>query len=165
MHVMVVALLLLRLPSACAQGTEHRQTTSESAITDSSPQKTQAWFDRHFVFRLANDQKTFWAGGKGLIHSETKIFVPFVAFTAALIASDSWVAGQVPDRPEQLQRSRKVSDLGLFSLGAAAGGALLLGKIIGNDHWRETGLLSGEAMLNSTASTFVVKGLTQRKRP
>jgi hypothetical protein len=94
-----------------------------------------------------------------------KPFFPFAAFTGILIASDSWISNQVPDSPSQLKRSSHISDFAVFSLAGAAGGAFLWGHVTHNSHLSETGLLAGEAALNSTAVTYALKGITRRSRP
>ena len=159
-------LLCLLVVSADAQKAEHQNTQTEAVSpSDSSVHKSPDIKDRHFVFRLARDQQTFWTSGKDLRRGGAKTLIPFTAFTAALIASDSWLSRQVPNHPEQVRKSREVSNAGVFSLVGATGGSLLLGKLSGNEHWQEAGLLSSEAMLNSTAVTLAFKGLSQRQRP
>src|SRR3989441_9882779 len=106
-----------------------------------------------FVKHLASDQKAFWTSGKEISNRGAKTFVPFAAFTGLLIASDSWLAKQVPDKPTQLNRSNHISQYATYSLIGAAGASFVWGHLTNNDHLRETGLLSGEALLNSTATT------------
>jgi len=126
------------------------------------PDNTLGW---SFVKHLASDQKAFWTSVKDLTHGGAGTFAPFAGFTGLLIASDSWLAKQVPDKPNQLKRSNNISQFATFSLVGAAGGSFLWGHLMRNDHMREAGLLSGEAMMNSTAVTFALRGIAQRERP
>jgi membrane-associated phospholipid phosphatase len=126
------------------------------------PQNTLGW---SFVKHLASDQAAFWKSGKDLGRGNLKTFAPFVGFTGLLIASDSWLSKQVPDKPNQLKRSTDVSQYAVYSLIGAAGGSFLWGHLTKNDHLRETGLLATETILNSTALTYAFKGITQRERP
>jgi membrane-associated phospholipid phosphatase len=126
------------------------------------PQNTLGW---SFVKHLAADQKTFWTSGKDLGHGGAKTFVPFAGFAGLLIASDGWLAKQVPDKPNQLKRSLDLSQYAAYSLIGAAGGSFLWGHLTKNDHLRETGLLATETVLNSTAITYAFKGIAQRERP
>jgi len=126
------------------------------------PNNTLGW---SFVKHLASDQKAFWTSAKDLKGGGAKTFVPFAAFTGLLIASDSWLAKQLPDKPNQLNRSNHISQYATYSLVGAAGGAFLLGHLTKNDHMAETGLLSGEALLNSTAVTYAFRAVLQRERP
>ena len=116
---------------------------------------------KHF----AKDQENFWTSPAHLRMRDLKWIVPFTGFTGALIASDGWITRQVPDRPNQLQRSRHISNYGVYSLVGAGGGSFLLGSLTHNDHLREAGFLSGEAAVNSTAVTYAFKSIAQRPRP
>ncbi|MBZ5706793.1 MAG: phosphatase PAP2 family protein [Acidobacteriia bacterium] len=118
-----------------------------------------------FVKHMVSDQKQFWTSPTELTGESARTFVPFVAFTGLLMGSDRWISRQVPDQPNQLNRSLNVSNYAVYSLLGAGGGAFLLGQLRNNDHLSEAGLLSGEAALNSTAITYLLKGVTQRPRP
>src|SRR3989442_4999399 len=131
-------------------------------LPGADPQNTLGW---SFVKHLASDQKTFWTSGKNLDRESLKTFVPFAAFTGLLVTSDSWLAQQVPDKPNQLNRSNHISQYATYCLARAAGGSLLWSHLTQDDRVRETGFLSGEALLNSTAATFALRGITRRERP
>src|SRR5579863_1384818 len=119
-----------------------------------------------FVKHMVGDQVQFWTSPKELKKPDAlKTFVPFAAFTGLLIAGDSWFAKQVPDKPNQLSRSKSISDYTTFSLIGAAAGAYVLGHLTHNDHLRETGFLAGEAGLNSFLTAYAFKEITQRPRP
>jgi membrane-associated phospholipid phosphatase len=118
-----------------------------------------------FVKHLATDQEQFWTSPVRLRMKDLKWIAPFAGVTAGLIASDSWLARQIPDNANQLKRSRDISNYTLYSMAATAGGSYLLGHITNDDHLQEAGMLSGEAAINSTAVTFLLKTITQRPRP
>jgi hypothetical protein len=119
-----------------------------------------------FVKHMATDQMQFWGSAKELSKvGALKTFVPFAGFTGMLIASDSWISKQVPDKPNQLQRSKNISNYAVYSLIGAAGGSYLWGHMTHNDLLKEAGFLSGEAALNSTLVAYAFKGITQRPRP
>jgi hypothetical protein len=104
-----------------------------------------------FLKHLVYDQRRFWESPKKLESGSTlKTFVPFAAFMGALVAGDSWLSKQVPDSPSEIKRSKSISNYAVFSLIGTGGGAYVLGKFARNDHLSETGLLSGEAAINST---------------
>lgn len=114
---------------------------------------------------IAEDQEHFWTLP---LHANKRSLIwilPIAGATAGVIASDSWLSRQVPDRPNQLNQSLKISNYSLYSLIAAGGGSYLLGKITKNDHMRETGFLAAEAAVDATAATYAVKFATQRQRP
>jgi len=118
-----------------------------------------------FFKHMAYDQKQFWTSPARLDKTGSTTFAGFLGFTGLLIGGDSWISKQVPDKPDQLKRSQNISNYAVYSLVGVGGGAYLLGKIKNNDHMSETGLLSGEAALNSTAITYLLKAVTQRPRP
>jgi len=118
-----------------------------------------------FMKHLALDQKQFWTAPFHLDREDAKYLVPFAAFTGALIAGDSWISRQVPDKTSQINRSKSISDYATYSLIGAAGASYFWGHFIHNDHLRETGFLAGEAALNSTAMAYLFKTMTQRPRP
>jgi hypothetical protein len=118
-----------------------------------------------FLRHLASDQKQFWTSPKRLQTKDLKWVVPLAGITASLIASDSWFSKQVPDKPNQIQRSLNISDYATYSLIGLGGASFLLGHLKGDDHLQEAGLLSGEAAINSTAVTYLFKEITQRQRP
>jgi hypothetical protein len=118
-----------------------------------------------FLKHISSDQMQFWSSPTRLDRTSTRTFAGFLGFTSFLIAGDSWISKQVPDKPDQLKRSQNISNYAVYSLVGAGGSAYLLGKIRNNDHMSETGLLSGEAALNSTAIAYFFKAITQRPRP
>jgi membrane-associated phospholipid phosphatase len=118
-----------------------------------------------FLDHLAQDQKQFWTAPTRLHKRDLKWILPAAAGTAALFAADSWISRQVPSNPSQLDRSKKISDYGLYSLIGAGGGAYILGHLKHNDHMQETGLLAGEAAIDATGITYALKFVAERQRP
>jgi len=118
-----------------------------------------------FVDHLAQDQKRFWTFPARLRRQDLKWIIPATAGMAGLFAADSWISKQVPDRSNQLSRSKTISDYSAYSLIAAGGGAYVLGKLSNRDHMSETGLLAAEAAINATAVTYAFKYATLRQRP
>jgi membrane-associated phospholipid phosphatase len=116
-----------------------------------------------FAKHLLHDQKDFWTKPFHLRWSDAKIIAPFAAFTGLLLANDAAISRQVP--ASEVNRSKTFSDYGAYSLIGAAGGAYLMGLFTKNEHLRETGFLAGEAALNSTAVSYLLKEITQRSRP
>ncbi|HEY1272035.1 MAG TPA: phosphatase PAP2 family protein, partial [Terriglobales bacterium] len=117
------------------------------------------------VKHIVADQKRFWTSPLELKTGRARSFVPFAGFTGLLFAGDSWISKQIPDAPSQLKRSDNISTFATISLAGAAGGAFVWGHLKHNDHLSETGLLSTEAVLNSTAVSFALKNVTRRQRP
>ena len=118
-----------------------------------------------FLRHLGSDQKQFWKAPLRIEKSDLKTILPFVGTTGLLMAGDSWISKQVPGKPSFVQNSQRFSNYAAYSLIGAGGGAFVLGQLTHNDRLRETGLLSGEAAINSSAISYLLKEVTQRPRP
>jgi hypothetical protein len=91
-----------------------------------------------FMEHLALDQKQFWTAPFRIDRQDARVFFPFVAFTGALIAGDSWISRQVPGSASEINRSKKISDYATYSMIGAAGASYFWGHFTQNDHLRET---------------------------
>jgi membrane-associated phospholipid phosphatase len=116
-----------------------------------------------FLKHIVSDQKQFWTSPAHFRTRDLKWILPAAGITAAFIASDSWWAKQV--NPNHMQTSLHISDYGTYALIGLGGASFLFGHATHNDHLQETGLLSGEAAINSTAVTYLLKEITHRPRP
>jgi len=114
---------------------------------------------------LAHDQLQFWTTPFHAQRDQAKFAFPFLAFAGAAVASDHWISEQVPGSPRELKRSLDFSNYAAYSLVGGIGTAYFWGSITHNDHMSETGLLAGEAAINSTAVAYLLKAMTQRPRP
>jgi hypothetical protein len=94
---------------------------------------------------------------------DLKWAAPLAGLTAAFVASDSWISMQIPS--QHMQTSKTISNYAVYSLVVLGAGSFAWGHVRGNDHLSETGLLSGEAALNSTAVAYLLKTALQRQRP
>src|SRR5438270_867132 len=122
--------------------------------------------------RLRVAQKGYSAAGRSMLLCSpgTWLWFPIKPWAAAsgiaaLFAADAWISKQVPDRPNQLSRSKTISDYSLYSLIGTGGGAYIFGKLSNNDHMAETGLLAAEAAIDATGVTYALKFATARQRP
>ena len=178
-HLLMVSFIVSVISSADAQQRSTRGAPASSRVDadKSATTKSEKTFEllpgedpnnrlgSPFLNHLAGDQKQFWTSPARLRKKDLRWIVPFGGITAGFIASDSWLSKQVPDKPNQLSRSLKISNYSTYALIGAGGGAFLLGHLTHNDHMSETGLLAGEAAINSTAATYMFKTVTQRPRP
>lgn len=116
-----------------------------------------------FARHLVRDQQQFWTTPGRLRLEDLHWAAPLAGMAAALVASDSWISKQVP--ASHVESSKKISNYAVYSLVGLGAGSFLLGQASGNDRLAETGLLSGEAALNSTAAAYLLKAAFQRQRP
>ena len=116
-----------------------------------------------FVKHLASDQKAFWIAPMHFQKKDIEWIAPFAGVTAGFIAGDSWISNQIP--LGEVHRSKTVSNYATYSLIGVGAGSFLFGHLRGDDRMSEAGLLSGEAAINSTTVTYLLKSVTQRPRP
>jgi hypothetical protein len=144
-------------------GVAGTQTQDRRALPpDADRQNCLGW---PLLKRLASDQKTFWTSVRDLRRGGAKTFAPFAGFTGLLIFSDSWLAKQMPEKPDQRNASARLSRYATYSMIGVAGGSFWWGHLSQNDHAREAGLLSGEALLHSTSASYALRGVLRRERP
>ncbi len=114
---------------------------------------------------VTQDQKYFWTSPLRLRLNDVQWIAPLLAGSAITVASDTAIEAHLPTSTSLQTRSKSYSTYGAAAFAAAAGGAFLLGTATHNDHMRETGLLSGEAALDSFGLTYAIKSITNRDRP
>ncbi|MBZ5697605.1 MAG: phosphatase PAP2 family protein [Acidobacteriia bacterium] len=87
------------------------------------------------------------------------------AVTGGFFATDRSAAAALSNDPKRLNRFRTASDIGVASLVGAAGGLYLWSKISPDDRRRETGILAGEAAIDSFAVNSALQFSFGRERP
>jgi membrane-associated phospholipid phosphatase len=121
--------------------------------------------ERDFVLNIAADQKSLWTTPKQIRLEDAHWLLPLGAFSAGLIASDTSIEKRLPTSPTLIQRSQSLSNYGVASMIGAAGTFYFWGRVTQNDHARETGLLSGEALTNVLIDTSLLQFATGRQGP
>ena len=72
----------------------------------------------------------------------------------------------LPNTPDQIKWSQRVSNFGaVYTLGFVTGGLLVGGKVIHKPHLSRIGRISAEALANAVITNYALKGITQRERP
>lgn len=121
---------------------------------------------RKFVLNVLLDQKDIFTSP---FHMSTQDMVAWGligASTGALIATDRRSAAALPNTVDQISISKDVSNLGAvytvlpITIGMYAGGA-----IFHNAKARETGVLSGEAIVDTLIDVGILKVIFRRPRP
>jgi len=99
-------------------------------------------------------------------HTMKKYGLPFLLISGALIATDHKTADLLPNTEDQTVWSGRVSQLGAaYTLAGFSGATYLIGKAKGNDHAKEAGILSLEALGHAQLLALGIKAITQRERP
>ena len=120
--------------------------------------------ERNFIKNVAFDQIHIWESPFKLRPSDATWAIPFGLTTGALAVTDHDLSKQAAT-PGRYDTSMKLSDWGLYSFIGAGAGFYGMGLITGDEHRRETGLLSGEAFVNATLLAEALKVAFGRQRP
>ncbi len=132
--------------------------------TFSAPDPTNVIGPR-LLKNIADDQEAIWTSPAHLRVSDADWLVPLGAITGILLATDSEFSKHLSNSPSRLNESDNFSNAGIGALVGAGAGLYLWGRITHEDHKRETGLLAGEAVIDSLAVTYAAKYAFQRDRP
>ncbi len=143
------------------------QTKSPADVPDNPQPSTDPFENKllnlpHHLFR---DQIGMWTSPARLKLSDATWLVPAGGFAAALFATDSDVSKHLSNDPNTLLRYRHISDYGMYSMVGGGAGIYLLGLVSQNEHERETGLLSGESVIDGLAVVEALKYAAGRQRP
>jgi membrane-associated phospholipid phosphatase len=121
--------------------------------------------DSSFMKNLWSDQKAIWSSPAHLRWADASWLFPMAAATGGLFATDRSATAAISNNPVRLNRYRNASDLGLASLVGVGGGLYVWGRLSHDDHRRETGILAGEAAIDSLAVSSALKYALGRERP
>lgn len=116
---------------------------------------------RSLLTRLAKDQIGIYSAP--FRPSNLKWDALFLAGTGIFIATDKHATGAISS--ENINISRHISDTGFYGTAAAAGIIWISGIATHNNHARETGFLTAEALANSFPLYVVMRYSLGRQRP
>lgn len=114
---------------------------------------------------FAKDQRDLWTSPARIRTRDAKWLVILGGAAAGMFATDHAVMQRNTLSPASMRTSVDFSDLGLGALVGAGGGLYLWGKMTGDDHKQETGLLSGESAVDAFAASTILGGVFGRERP
>lgn len=154
-----VVLLVLSVANA------HAQTTTNSSVSKEKPECSAEHLDRCFV-DVAKDQVGIWTSPLRMRKADAIWFIPFAGATAAAIYYDPEAMKHIGTSSSQRSFGSTVSQYGApYVTIGVAGGLYLMGVIAHAQHLRETGLLGGEAVVDSLILAEGLKLATNRNRP
>jgi membrane-associated phospholipid phosphatase len=142
---------------------ESRESRSEDASSPQDADKNALGLP--LVKHLLSDQKTIWTSPARIRLEDATWLVPLGGFTAGLLATDRDASLHLSNNPTTLKHYDNLSNYGIASMVGGTGALYLWGHITHNDLHRETGLLAGEAALNSLGVTYAMKYAFGRERP
>jgi membrane-associated phospholipid phosphatase len=112
------------------------------------------------------DQKEIWTSPFHMHREDAKWWVGVAAVTGVLIATDHQSSKIFENSPGQVSWGNHVSNIGAtYTLIPVVAGFYGAGALAGNSKARETGVLGGEALIDSLIVVEVLKSVTRRNRP
>jgi membrane-associated phospholipid phosphatase len=150
-----------------AQGKKREQAKNAQAkdealqMTSSSTSPNPAKLAKDFF----DDQKHIWSGPARIRFSDATWLVPVGGLTAGLFVTDRQFSAHLSKNSQTLNHYGTLSNAGVGALIGAAGGLYFWGQIKHDDRRIETGLLAGEAVLNSLVVVQTLKYMAERPRP
>ena len=146
-------------------------TPAQTSSTKShqKPKPATPTLEKKFFVNILRDQRAIWTSPFHLHESDAKWLAPLGLSTAALIATDRQTSGELVEHGDNLNRlriSKNISRMGsVYATGGLAGALYLAGRATHKSRLRETGLLAGEALINSSIVVNALKAASQRERP
>ncbi len=159
-------------PEVNDAGEAHRSVTS--AKPGEPTIKNKDLFERtgywHPLGRLprfvASDQKRIWTSPFHMSKQDAKYWAIFGGATGVLIAFDEQIQQHAPNPNWLVSLGTRGSYLGAaYTLIPLSAGVYFLGSKADNQRLRDAGLMSFEALINSTIVEEVLKIATDRERP
>jgi membrane-associated phospholipid phosphatase len=152
----------LLLPTKLCEGLPESQSNGSLNTTSSaSPSSSEPWTVRRILKRLARDQGSiYYSPLRGI---NIKWDAAFILGTTALVVTDRHTIGIVSRENESI--SRNISNVGLYGTEATAGAIFFTGLLTDNAHARETGFITGEALLNAYPVYIAMQLIAGRERP
>lgn len=138
--------------------------SAQAPSSVSSPSSANT-LGKNYLKHLASDQYSLWVSPTRLARKDAKFIIPVAAISAGLFASDADFSKQLSRSPSRINTSNNVANFGVAAMVASGGGMYLYGRLGGNEHARESGVLSSEAAIDSFIISEIVKLATQRQRP
>jgi membrane-associated phospholipid phosphatase len=163
------ALLLVASYSSvyCQEQTNTTRTDAQSHPADSkADHKNQQNYttERTFFRNTLSDQYSIWTSPARFQLKDLPWATQFAGITTGLIMTDRTTSSEL-SRGNHIGLANSFSNAGIGLMGGTTAAMYLWGLKTGDDHMRETGLLVGEAGLNSLTLSEVFKYAFSRDRP
>jgi len=115
--------------------------------------------------RFLLDQKQIWTSPGQLRWTDANWLVPLSGITAAFFVTDADMSRHISHNPTTVSHYDTVSNATIGALLGGAGAMWFFSFPKHEPHWRETGFLAGEAVINSLVVTEAMKYPLGRQRP
>ncbi len=146
-------------PEPCPEPIPPLHTTKSAAATDSSLSLRSVPYD------IIHQQVRFWTTPARLRERDLRWAFPFAIATTTLMIADPTIDEHIAPHTSLVSNSQTFSNVGVAVIIGSTGGMYLWGHMRGNDKMRNTGIMAGEAGLDSFLASTVMKEIAQRARP
>jgi len=120
---------------------------------------------KRVFLNLPGDQKAIWTAPFHLHVSDASWLLPLAGSTGVLFARDRSIMLRENSNPDAIKLSDNIATGGTIALAGVPAAMYVWGGLRGSPHSKETGLLTGEALINSYAVGGVLKFAFGRERP
>jgi hypothetical protein len=115
--------------------------------------------------RFLDDQKQIWTSPAQLRWPDANWLLPLSGITAGMFVTDAEMSRHISHNPTTVSHYNTASNVAVGALIGGAGAMWLFSYPKHNPHWRETGFLAGEAVINSLVVVESMKYSLGRQRP
>ena len=163
-----LAIGLVAILPACGQDTTSKEEpTQADSIAGGAEGHSSSNLDnvKQWIGRLAGDEGDLWASPTRIRSSDKNWLLILGGAATGLLAADHTIMQHNTLSVLDRRRSADFSNLGVAALVSVGGVLYLWGKKTGDDHERETGILSAESALNALSSSLVLEAILGRQKP
>lgn len=153
------------LGSALVCEDDNPSSALDAASTQNSDDNDTSMSIKKVILNLPGDQKRIWTSPFHLHPRDSAWLLPLGITTGILIGSDQHSMERARSNPDVINLSTNISNGGLAALIALPAVMYTFGSLQGSPRARETGLLSGEAVINSFIVDEALKAVFARERP
>ena len=159
----MVGTTLLAQDSAGNEGLLPDQPDSKQVTSPQELSESRVGFS--LVRNIALDQKTIWTSPFHLHSEDATWLFPLATVTALSIGTDRSFVHRLSIDPQKLNRYGSFSNDGVAALVGLGAASYIWSYISHDEHQRETGILTGEAAIDSLLTTQALKYSFGRERP
>ena len=153
--------------SSSTSGAEAQPPADDKKKADAKKRNDHAKgtsFKRMFL-NIPGDQKTIWTSPLHIRAKDSFWLLPLGGVTAGLIGSDEHSMARARSNADAIALGKNVSDYTLAGMASVPALMYAWGGLHGYPRAKETGLLSGEALMNSYVVVEALKFAFARERP
>lgn len=158
----VIFAVTLALPLFAQTDDTPSRVENIPGTSTTAPQKSR---ELTALLDIWSDQKNFWTRPVRAKSGDVHWLLPLLVGTSLLVGADRSIEGRLPNGAGTIKNSQRFSDVGTGSLLGVAGLLYMRGRLTHDDRATETGLLAGEAAVDSLAISSTLQLMSGRERP